>query len=69
MVTLKRSKYTNAFAAQCDTCHDIMDFEDDQDFPACVFVLRASGWRSKKDDEGRWTHKCSDCVKEEKNDA
>lgn len=60
-MTLKRSKYTGNFAAQCDACHDIMDFEDEDNFMVCTHVLRASGWTPHKEDDGRWTHTCRDC--------
>lgn len=63
-MTLKRSKYTKNFVAQCDGCHEFVDFEDDQDFPACVYVLKASGWKASRDDDGAWAHLCSDCKKE-----
>lgn len=67
-MTLKRSKYVDGFVAQCDACHDIMDFEGEENFIACVYVLKASGWSSRKGSDGKWAHKCPDC-KEESNDA
>lgn len=60
-MTLKRSPYTGYFAAQCDVCLDVMDFENEDNFMVCTHVLRASGWRPHKEANGRWTHTCKDC--------
>ena len=63
-MTLKRSKITGCFCAQCDGCLDIMDFEPDDTFFVAINTLRLSDWRSSKVDD-KWTNKCPDCVKKE----
>jgi hypothetical protein len=61
-MTLHRSGYKGDFAAQCDSCHEVMDFEPDDNFYDCVNTLRASGWRARKQTDGSWKHECSDCA-------
>lgn len=60
-MTLKRSQYTQDFVAQCDSCLEIMDFEDEDNFIVCVHILRASDWSAHKEADGRYTHLCPDC--------
>jgi len=62
-MTLKRSKLTGSFVAQCDKCFDFMDFEEDDNFVAITHILRASGWVPSKVRD-KWTHWCPDCMKE-----
>ena len=59
-MTLKRSKYTGNFVAQCDTCLEIMDFEEDDHFVVATHILRASGWVPYKRNN-TWHHACPDC--------
>ena len=60
-MTLKRSKVTGNFVAQCNKCFDFMDFEEEDDnFRAITFILRATGWVPKKVD-GKWEHTCPEC--------
>jgi hypothetical protein len=61
-MTLKRSKYTGNFTAQCDGCHEIMDFEDEDNFFICTHILRTSSWVSHKNASGVWRHTCPDCT-------
>ncbi len=59
-MTLKRSKVTGNFVAQCNKCFDFMDFEADDPFRALPYILRRTGWQiTKVKDE--WQHYCPDC--------
>lgn len=62
-MTLKRSKITGNFVAQCDHCFELMDFDDDEPFPAIPHILRRSSWGIHKSGD-KWTHTCPDCMKE-----
>lgn len=60
-MTLKRSKVTGNFVAQCNECFDFMDFDEDDPFRAIPYILRRTGWIiTKAKDE--WQHYCPDCA-------
>jgi hypothetical protein len=59
-MTVKRSKITGNFVAQCDECYDYMDFDEDDPFPAIPFILRRTGWLITKVKD-KWQHYCPDC--------
>ena len=60
-MTLKRSKITGNFVAQCDECFDFIDFDEDDPFPSLPYILSRTGWVATKARRDRWHHYCPDC--------
>jgi hypothetical protein len=50
------------FDIECDTCGktQYLDF-DWESFREAVAEAKENGWRSYKDEDGEWRHKCPEC--------
>lgn len=63
-MTIRYNNELGHYVAQCDCCHDVVDFEDltdFEDFEAAKFSIDLDGWQTRKKD-GKWFNTCSDCV-------
>lgn len=47
----------------CDTCDDSLDTES-QDFIVAREQLRETGWKTFRNQDGDYAHKCSGCLRE-----
>jgi len=61
-MTICVSHETGNYIAQCDKCHDVVDFEPGADFFEVKFAIEMDGWRLQRNN-GKWFNICVDCVK------
>lgn len=66
-MAIHKSRETNCMVAQCDVCFDIVEFEDldgsDSDnWSEAKLRIDMDGWKTKKDDAGKWVNICVDCI-------
>ena len=60
-MTINIDKDTGGYAAQCDKCKTIIDFERGVDFYQVKDMLESDGWRLQRNN-GKWFNICVDCV-------
>ena len=52
---------TRNYAAKCDVCHDIIDFDTSVDFYAVKEAIESDGWRLQRNND-KWFNIGVDCV-------
>jgi len=59
-MTIRVSKETRAYIAQCDKCFDVVDFEKGVEFDAVKLAIDMDGWKTQRSN-GSWINVCPDC--------
>lgn len=59
-MTIKRDRDTGNMVAECDVCHDTVEFEDGEDFLTVRIAIHNDRWQTVRAGNG-WINICPDC--------